>query len=89
MGNNFFKILKNNFKIPFFSTFKIFFHGQRRTLELVVIIIFIIIINLIIKVTVTHYDASKKAGQSELVATPTHTETIIGIIFYLCTPTVV
>ena len=60
---------------------------QRRTLELVVIIIFIIIINLIIKVTVTHYDASKKAGQGELVATPTHTETIIGrdIIFYLCT----
>ena len=49
--------------------------------------IFIIIINLIIKVTVTHYDASKKAGQGELVATPTHTETIIGrdIIFYLCT----
>ena len=51
--------------------------------------IFIIIINLIIKVTVTHYDASKKAGQGELVATPTHTETIIGIIFYLCTSTVV
>lgn len=29
------------------------------------------------KVTVTHYDASKKSGGGELVATPTHTETII------------
>eukprot|EP00091_Calanus_sinicus_P009152 TRINITY_DN21577_c0_g1_i1.p1 TRINITY_DN21577_c0_g1~~TRINITY_DN21577_c0_g1_i1.p1 ORF type:complete len:241 (-),score=18.56 TRINITY_DN21577_c0_g1_i1:77-799(-) len=29
------------------------------------------------KVTVTHYDASKKPGQGQLVATPTHTETII------------
>lgn len=29
------------------------------------------------KVTVTHYDASKKSGQGQLVATPTHTETII------------
>jgi len=29
------------------------------------------------KVTVTHYDASKKSGHGELVATPTHTETII------------
>lgn len=29
------------------------------------------------KVTVTHYDASKKHGQLELIATPTHTETII------------
>jgi hypothetical protein len=28
-------------------------------------------------VTVTHYDASKKPGQLELIATPTHTETII------------
>ena len=27
--------------------------------------------------TVTHYDASKKHGQLELIATPTHTETII------------
>jgi hypothetical protein len=31
----------------------------------------------IVKVTVTHYDASKKHGQLELIATPTHTETII------------
>ena len=29
------------------------------------------------KVTVTHYDASKKSGAGQLVATPTHTETII------------
>ena len=29
------------------------------------------------KVTVTHYDASKKSSQGQLVATPTHTETII------------
>ena len=29
------------------------------------------------KVTVTHYDASKKSGLGQLVATPTHTETII------------
>lgn len=29
------------------------------------------------KVTVTHYDASKKPGEGQLVATPTHTETII------------
>ena len=29
------------------------------------------------KVTVTHYDASKKSGMGGLVATPTHTETII------------
>jgi len=29
------------------------------------------------KVTVTHYDASKKSRGGELVATPTHTETII------------
>ena len=29
------------------------------------------------KVTVTHYDASKKSTGGELVATPTHTETII------------
>jgi hypothetical protein len=30
-----------------------------------------------VQVTVTHYDASKKHGQLELIATPTHTETII------------
>jgi len=29
------------------------------------------------KVTVTHYDASKKSSEGQLVATPTHTETII------------